>query len=59
MISSLPWLISLSFCSFAYNGVYYDRFKLSISEVIVKKVPMEMESCARVKKLLSAPENVA
>ena len=37
MISSLPWLISLSFCSFAYNGVYYDRFKLSISEVIVSQ----------------------
>ena len=34
-LSSLHWSISLSFCSFLYNGVYYDVLKLSLSDVIV------------------------
>ena len=27
--------ISLSVCSFSYNGVYYDQVKLSVSDIIV------------------------
>ena len=34
-ISSLHWIISLSFCSFLYNEVYYDVFKLSVCDFIV------------------------
>ena len=29
--------ISLSFCSFLYNGVYLDKLKLSVSDVIVSQ----------------------
>ena len=32
--SSLHWLISLSFCSFSYNGVYCDIFKLSADDLV-------------------------
>ena len=32
-LSSLHWIISLSFCSFLYNGVYFRRLKLSVSEM--------------------------
>ena len=41
---SLHWSISLKFCSFLYNGVCWDLLKLSVSDVIVKKVPMEKDS---------------
>ena len=34
-VSSLHWLILLSFCSFLYNGVWYKVFKLSENDVIV------------------------
>ena len=35
--SSLHWDISISVCSFSYNGVYYDQVKLSVSEIIVSQ----------------------
>ena len=35
--SSLHWNISLSFCSFSYNGVCYDVSKLSVCDVIVSQ----------------------
>ena len=38
--------ISLSFCSFLYNGVCFDGLKLSVNDVIYsQKVPIETESC--------------
>ena len=35
--SSLYCIISFSFCSFSYNGVCYDGFKRSVSDVIVSQ----------------------
>ena len=35
--SSLHWTFPLSFCSFLYNGVYFDRLKLSVSDIIVSQ----------------------
>ena len=35
--SSLHWIISLSFCSFLYNGVCNDGLKLSVDDVAVIK----------------------
>ena len=35
--NSLHWIISLSFCSFSYNGVCCKRFELSVSDVIVSQ----------------------
>ena len=32
------------FFSFSYNGVCFDGLQLSVSDFIVKKVPMETES---------------
>ena len=31
--SSLQWIISLSFCSFSYNGVCFDGLKLSVDDI--------------------------
>ena len=44
--SSLHCNISLSFCLFSYNGIFFDGLNLSVSDVIVsqKKVPLETES---------------
>ena len=36
-IGGLDCNISLSFCSFLYNGVCYDVLKLSVSDVIVSQ----------------------
>ena len=36
-VSSLHCNISLSFCSFLYNGVYFNRLKLSVNDVIVNQ----------------------
>ena len=36
-ISSLHWIISLSFCLFSYNGVCQVVLKLSITDVIVSQ----------------------
>ena len=41
---SLHCTIFLSICSFSYKGVCEVILKLSNSDIIVKKVPMEMES---------------
>ena len=35
--SSLHCNVSPSFCSFLYNGVYFDGLKLSVSDVIVSQ----------------------
>ena len=36
-LSSLHWIISLSFCSFLYNGVCFVLLKLSVSGVIASQ----------------------
>ena len=36
-LSSLHCIISLSFCSFSYNGVCYDKLKLSVDDIIVSQ----------------------
>ena len=33
--SSLHWIISLSFCSFSYNGVCFEQLKHYVSDVTV------------------------
>ena len=35
--SSLHWTFSFSFCSFQYNGVCFDKLKLSVSDDIVSQ----------------------
>ena len=35
LLSSIHWVISLSFLSFSYNGVCFDKLKLSVSDIIV------------------------
>ena len=37
-------VISLSFCSFLYNRVYFRRLKLYVGDFKKKKVPIEKES---------------
>ena len=37
-VSSLHWIVLLTNCSFSYNGVYYNCQKLSIYNILVKKV---------------------
>ena len=36
-LSSLHWIISLSFCSFSYKGLCFVKLKLSVSDVIVSQ----------------------
>ena len=43
--------ISISFCSFLYNGVCFDGLNLSINDIHVLDT---MEKCVKDKKLLSA-----
>ena len=37
LVSSFQWIISLSFRSFLYYGVYYNVLKLSVSAVIISQ----------------------
>ena len=37
VVSSLHWIIFLSFCSFSYNRVYFNWSRLSVSDVIVSQ----------------------
>ena len=36
-LKGASYFISLSFCSFSYNGICYNRLKLSVSDIIVSQ----------------------